>query len=909
MSAQVPPDMPELDPDWPVSPPAGAAGHGEPTPVMAQYLALKQANPESLLFYRMGDFYELFFDDAAIAARVLGIALTRRGKHLGEDIPMCGVPVHAADHYLQKLIRANLKVAVCEQMEDPAAARKRGARAVVAREVIRLVTPGTLTEETLLDAEARNYLASLIRLRGTGEMALAVADISSGDLAVGKTSLAGLAADLAALAPREILVMDALLDDGEVGRILKEAAAPLSPLPASRFDSAAGETRLKTHFGVAALEAFGDFTRAEISALGGLLDYLQVTQAGRIPHLRFPQRRQVGGGLVMDAATRANLELTRTLSGERQGSLLAVMTRTVAAAGARLLAAFLTHPLGEPEAIHHRLNAIDHFLHDETRHHALRKALSGLPDLERALARLTGQRGGPRDLAAMAGSLAVARELTGLLRRDLGLGLPQRLAALAETLAAAPHGLADRLQAALADELPLLARDGGFIRQGFDAALDENRALRDDTRQVIAALQARYAGETGLRTLRIKHNNILGYFIEVAPQHAALLQTPEHAARFIHRQSIASAIRFTTTELADLEQKIAMAQARALAIEHELFQRFVAAVVAERDSLSALGLALAELDVLAGLATLARERRYVRPVVDHSTRFDIRAGRHPVVEAVLEREGAARFTANDCTLDGADKRLWLVTGPNMAGKSTFLRQNALIALMAQMGSFVPAEAAHIGLVDRLFSRVGAADDLARGRSTFMVEMVETATILNLATDRSLVILDEIGRGTATYDGLSIAWAAVEHLHEVNRARALFATHYHELTALAERLSHLANVTVKVREWQGEVIFLHEVTPGVADRSYGIQVAKLAGLPPAVIARAAQVLDQLEAARDASGQRAAIDALPLFSAQAPPAPRTDALRARLAGLAADELTPRAALALVYELVAALKEEGA
>ncbi|HMT13744.1 MAG TPA: DNA mismatch repair protein MutS, partial [Aestuariivirga sp.] len=443
----------------------------------------------------------------------------------------------------------------------------------------------------------------------------------------------------------------------------------------------------------------------------------------------------------------------------------------------------------------------------------------------------------------------------------------------------------------------------------FDAALDENRALRDDTRQVIAALQARYAGETGLRTLRIKHNNILGYFIEVAPQHAALLQTPEHAARFIHRQSIASAIRFTTTELADLEQKIAMAQARALAIEHELFQRFVAAVVAERDSLSALGLALAELDVLAGLATLARERRYVRPVVDHSTRFDIRAGRHPVVEAVLEREGAARFTANDCTLDGADKRLWLVTGPNMAGKSTFLRQNALIALMAQMGSFVPAEAAHIGLVDRLFSRVGAADDLARGRSTFMVEMVETATILNLATDRSLVILDEIGRGTATYDGLSIAWAAVEHLHEVNRARALFATHYHELTALAERLSHLANVTVKVREWQGEVIFLHEVTPGVADRSYGIQVAKLAGLPPAVIARAAQVLDQLEAARDASGQRAAIDALPLFSAQAPPAPRTDALRARLAGLAADELTPRAALALVYELVAALKEEGA
>ncbi len=906
MSATLTPDMPELDPDWPVSPSQAAAAKDGPTPVMAQYLALKQAHPDCLLFYRMGDFYELFFEDAAVAARVLGIALTKRGKHLGEDIPMCGVPVHAADHYLQKLIRADLKVAVCEQMEDPAEARKRGSRAVVNREVIRLVTPGTLTEETLLDAEARNYLASLIRLRGTGEMALAVADISSGDLAVGQTGMAGLAADLAALAPREILVMDALLQEADIGRILKEAGAPISPLPQSRFDSAAGEARLKSHFGVAALDAFGDFTRAELSALGGLLDYLQVTQAGRIPHLRFPQRRQVGGGLIMDAATRANLELTRTLGGERQGSLLSVMTRTVTAAGARLLADFLTHPLGDPAAINHRLDAIAHFLAHEQGHQALRCALSGLPDLERALARLTGQRGGPRDLAAMAAGLAAARDLAGLLHRDAALGLPDRLAALAATLAAAPHAMADRLSAALADELPLFARDGGFIRPGFDPALDDNRALRDDTRQVIAALQARYAQETGLRTLRIKHNNILGYFIEVSPQHAPLLQTPEHAARFIHRQSIASAIRFTTTELADLEQKIAMASSRALAIEHDLFQRFVADVMAARDTLSSLGLALAELDVLAGLATLARERRYVRPVVDHSTRFAVRAGRHPVVEAMLEAQGAQRFTANDCLLDGQDKRLWLVTGPNMAGKSTFLRQNALIALMAQMGSFVPAAEAHIGLVDRLFSRVGAADDLARGRSTFMVEMVETATILNLATERSLVILDEIGRGTATYDGLAIAWAAVEHLHEMNRSRALFATHYHELTALAQRLAHLANVTVKVREWKGEVIFLHEVVPGVADRSYGIQVAKLAGLPAAVIARAAEVLNQLEARRDREGESATIDALPLHHPAERRTPPVDHLRQRLARIAADELSPRDALALVYDLIALARD---
>jgi DNA mismatch repair protein MutS len=890
---------------------AGEAARAGATPVMAQYLEIKQAYPESLLFYRMGDFYEMFFRDAEIAANALGIALTRRGKHQGEDIPMCGVPVHAADGYLQRLIRQGHRVAVCEQIEDPAEARKRGSKSVVRRSVVRLVTPGTLTEDTLLDARAHNYLAAVARVRGDGDLALAWTDISSGELSVQTTTAQRLAADLARLDMRELIVPDLLLAETAIAQALEGSGAAVTPLPGSRFDSQAGERRLKEHFGVAALDAFGTFSRAEIAALGGLLDYVLLTQVGRIPHLRQPRREEMGGCLLIDAATRTNLELIRTLSGERRGSLQSVIDFTVTAAGARLLAERLANPIADPAAIAARLDAVGFFKDGPELRRDIRGALAELPDIERSLGRLTVGRGSPRDLAAIGAGLAGAATLAERLGRATGLvGLPQEIDRAGATLAGADQALCQSIRDALLDDVPLLARDGGFVRPGFIAELDQNRALRDETRQVIAALQSRYAEETGIKTLKIRHNNILGYFIEVTSQNASGLQQPPLSGRFFHRQTVANAMRFVTEELSALEQRIAAAAERALAIEQGVFADLVARIVARRDHLSQLAAAVAVIDVAAALGELAERRRYVRPLVDDSMAFDIRGGRHPVVEAVLEDQ-AASFVANDCNLSNEGRRLWLLTGPNMAGKSTFLRQNALIAILAQMGAYVPAASAHIGVVDRLFSRVGAADDLARGRSTFMVEMVETAAILNQATPRSLVILDEIGRGTSTFDGLSIAWAAIEHLHETNRCRALFATHYHELTALAGRLDHLANATVKVREWHGEVVFLHEVVPGVADRSYGIQVARLAGLPAPVIARASEVLKLLEDSDIAAARRSLADDLPLFQAARPEArgfreQGPSEVEKRLASLAPDDLSPREALALVYELKASLRD---
>jgi DNA mismatch repair protein MutS len=875
------------------------------TPVMLQYLEVKSAHPGCLLFYRMGDFYEMFFADAEVAARDLGIALTKRGKHMGQDIPMCGVPVHAADGYLQRLIRVGHRVAVCEQMEDPAEARKRGSKAVVRRNVVRVVTPGTLTEDTLLDSRSHNYLAALARVRGDGDLALAWADISSGDIAVATTGPERLAADLARLDCREIIVADSLLAEGALSGILGNAGIPVTPLPASRFDSAAGERRLKEHFRVAALDAFGNFSRAEIASMGALLDYVLLTQVGRVPHFRNPSREEPSTALLIDMATRANLELTRTLSGEKRGSLQSVIDMTLTASGARVLAARLSNPSTGPEAIAARLDEVSCFADAVELRGDIRASLVHMTDLERALGRLTLGRGGPRDLAAIRDGLTCAANLARRIETGMELGgLPVNIAANRDEMAGADLGLIAGLEAALARNLPLLIRDGGFVRQGFSPELDENRALRDETRQVIAGLQGKYSETTGIKSLKIRHNNILGYFVEVTEQNAGVLQAPEQAATFIHRQTVASAMRFVTTELAALERRIGAAADRALAIELEIFDKLVKEVTDRSAAISRIAHAIAGIDVATALAELAERRRYVRPRVDCSMAFDIRGGRHPTVEAMLRESTADSFVANDCNLSESGSRLWLLTGPNMAGKSTFLRQNALIVIMAQMGSFVPADHAHIGVVDRLFSRVGAADDLARGRSTFMVEMVETAAILNQATPRSFVILDEIGRGTSTFDGLSIAWAAVEHLHEVNRCRALFATHYHELTALSSSLPHLSNATVKVREWQGDVIFLHEVVHGIADRSYGIQVAKLAGLPPAVIARATEVLEKLEHSDRVSAYKSLPGDLPLFSVS----PRGSETRSRelgeverkLAAILPDELSPRDALALIYEL---------
>ncbi len=832
--------------------PAPAADLSVATPMMAQYLEIKAANPDCLLFYRMGDFYEMFFGDAEVASRALGIALTKRGKHLGDDIPMCGVPIHAADQYLQKLIALGHRVAVCEQVEDPADARRRGSKSVVRRNVIRLVTPGTLTEDALLSATRNNYLAAVARQRGgadgTDAFALAWIDISTGEFRVAASDRARLAADLARIDPSEVLVADAVFADGELAAVWRSSPAAVTPLSAAFFDSATAADRLAAYFGVASLDGFGAFSRVEIAAAAAALAYVEKTQLGARPPLSPPSREAAGDVMLIDAATRTNLELAATLAGERRGSLIAAIDRTVTGGGARLLSRRLASPSTDPDLIGGRLDAVAWMLADASRRQRLRDGLAAAPDLSRSLSRLMLDRGSPRDLAAIGGGLAAAGHLLAELGQ--GEGLPAELTAVAEALARRPQALLATLAAALADELPHLKRDGGFVRLGFRAELDEARHLRDESRRVIASLQAGYVADTDIRTLRIKHNNVLGYFIEVGANNAERMMSAPLNARFIHRQTLASAVRFTTTELADLEAKIAGAADRALAIELSVFDELTAAVVADAAALKAIADGLAVLDVAAGLAVLAADEDYCRPLVDRSLAFHVEGGRHPVVEQALRAGGEGPFVANDCDLGSRDGneagRIWLVTGPNMAGKSTFLRQNALIALMAQIGSYVPARAAHIGVVDRLFSRVGAADDLARGRSTFMVEMIETAAILNQAGPHALVILDEIGRGTATFDGLSIAWAAVEHLHEVNRSRALFATHYHELTALAHRLPRLDNVTVRVKEWKGDVIFLHEIAPGAADRSYGIQVARLAGLPAIVVARAREVLKQLEA---------------------------------------------------------------
>ena len=881
------------------------------TPMMEQYIEIKTANPDCLLFYRMGDFYEMFFDDAEIASRALGIMLTKRGKHVGADIAMCGVPVERADDYLHRLIALGHRVAVCEQLEDPAEARKRGNKSVVRRDVVRLVTPGTLTEDTLLDAKRNNYLLAVARARpsSAGEdarFALGWIDISTGEFRITECDRLSLPAEIARLEPSEIIVSDALFADADLVPYWRTLPA-VTPLTRDVFDSASAERRLTSFFAVATSEAFGTLSRLELTAAAACVTYVERTQIGKRPPLSPPLHEAASATMAIDQATRGNLELMRTLSGERRGSLLESIDRTVTSAGSRLLAQRLSAPLTDPKAIARRLDAVASFVEHGPARADTRSRLQAAPDLARALARLAVGRGGPRDLAAIRDGVLAAADLA----RSL-VSLKDTPVEIADALQSCrrPDGmLAAELSAALAAELPAFKRDGGFVREGYDASLDETRGLRDESRRVVAALQARYSEETGIRALKIRHNNVLGYFVEVTAQHGDKLLAAPLNATFIHRQTLAGQVRFTTTELGALEAKIASAADRALGLELDIFERLAASVIAESVPIKECAEALGSLDVASALAHLAAERDYARPQVDDSHDFVIAGGRHPMVEQALARDGTP-FVANDCDLsppkDAESGRIWLITGPNMAGKSTFLRQNALIAILAQMGSFVPAKHAQIGVVDRLFSRVGAADDLARGRSTFMVEMVETAAILNQAGARSLVILDEIGRGTATFDGLSIAWATVEHLHDVNKCRALFATHFHELTALSARLDRLHNATVRVKEWQGDVVFLHEVIPGSADHSYGIQVAKLAGLPARVIERARLVLTKLEQEDRAAPK--GFEDLPLFAAPYKPSqqPQDDALALVVAALNPDEMSPRQAMEALYMLKAKLAE---
>jgi len=874
------------------------------TPMMAQYLGIKRDHPDALLFYRMGDFYELFFDDAVQAAEALSITLTHRGKHDGQDVPMCGVPVRAADTYLERLIQTGFRVAVCEQTEDPAAAKKRGAKSVVAREVERLVTPGTLTEDTLLDARASNYLVALGRAEG--QWAVAWCDMSTGEFRVMQCDAPALPAVFARLSPGEILLSDTMLEAPELFEVCGDWKAALALQSARLFDSAAGARRLCALYGVAALDGFGDFGRAELAAAGAIVEYISLTQKGKLPRLAPLGAVLETASMAIDAATRRNLELTRSFDGVRKGSLLAVIDRTVTGAGARLLHTRLSAPLTDPGAIGERLDQIDFFITSSAARDTLRLMLRAFPDIERSLSRLTLERGGPRDLAVVRDALILVPNLRKALEQGAALDMS------AHTIGTLSEGLgqheilATRLSRALAPTPPPFVRDGGFIAQGYSAALDELVLLRDKSRRLIANLQASYREESGVDSLKVKHNNVLGYFVDVTERNADKL-----GEGFIHRQTLASAVRFTTVELGELESKINSASQKALDLEAQLFEQLLGETLVQVEEIACLARAAAVLDVASALAQLAVERHYCRPLIDAGTAFDIHAGRHPVVEALAERE--KQFVANSCDL-GPAQHLWLVTGPNMAGKSTFLRQNALIVILAQIGSFVPAERAHIGIVDRLFSRVGAADDLARGRSTFMVEMIETAAILNLAGPKALVILDEIGRGTATFDGLSIAWAAVEHLHNVNGCRTLFATHYHELRALAPKLDRLACSTMRVKEWQGDVVFLHEVMAGAADRSYGIHVARLAGLPEAVLVRAEDVLATLEKGEQGGSVARLGEDLPLFSASVSiPAPvdqstaAMNELRSALEETDVDALSPRAALDLVYRLRTMLPDD--
>ena len=875
------------------------------TPMMTQFLTLRAEAPgDALLFYRMGDFYELFFDDAVRASAALDIALTKRGEHGGEAIPMCGVPAATAEAYLARLIKAGFKVAVGEQMESPKAAKARGAKSVVKRAITRVVTAGTITEDSLLDPRVSNRIVALAKL-ASGEAAIAWAEVSTGDFAVMPVSIVNISAELAAINPAELLLEETLYTQGD------ELAprASLTPLPRAKFDATSAERRLKSQFGVKELDGFGMFSKAELSALGALLDYLSLSQAGGTAKLSPPRQVLEGAVLAVDPATRASLEIDRTLGGSRKGSLLDAIDRTVTAPGARCLSERLSRPSTDVSQITARLDGIAFFETDTGLRDAVRERLKSAGDAERALSRLLLGRGGPRDLKALSGALEEGSALASAIRAKPLSAPPDQIdqALLALDLADKPDlaQLVSDLERAIIDEPPHLVRDGGFVAEFWRTELDETRQFRDASRRIVAGFQQTYAETTGVNSLKIKHNNVLGYFVEVTAKNADPLM--EHDD-FIHRQTMANAVRFTTTELAEIEAKIASAAERALAMELEVFDALRQRVEGQAEPIRKAAKALAELDVSSALAEWAVESDACRPEMDDSSVFAIEGGRHPVVEQALARNGEGRFTPNNCGLDGSGethKRLMLVTGPNMAGKSTYLRQNALILMLAQAGCYVPARVARIGIADRLYSRVGAADDLARGRSTFMAEMIETSAILNQATHKSFVILDEIGRGTATFDGLSIAWAACEHLHGVNACRALFATHYHELTRLADALDSAGNCSLKAREWKGDLVFLHEVGPGAADRSYGIEVARRAGLPAKAIKRAQTILERLESE---GAPAAALAELPLFAALEPVIETgPSAVELHLSDIDPDGLAPREALDVLYKLKTLAKGE--
>ena len=853
------------------------------TPMLEQYLRVKNEHPDALLFFRLGDFYEMFFEDAERAAPILDVVLTTRSKKDEVPIPMCGVPYHAVQRYVAVLLAAGLKVAICDQMEDPSSAK-----GLVERAVVRVITPGTVTEEECLDPKQPNYLVAVAR--DGAALHLAAVDLSTGELRV--VPLAddvALADELTRLAPREVLVStDEVLGD----RIA--AAVPhalVNRVPAERFAPAPARDWLRSRSGDPE-EAVG------LPAIAALLAYLKDTHRAGLEHLRVPSVQGGGDRLHLDEATRRNLELLSTLRGERRGSLLWVLDHTLTPMGGRLLRDWLLTPLTDLAAIGERLDAVEHLRERLAWRHGLEDELRGIGDLERLNGRLAAARVTPRDVLG----LAVTLERVGRLKAALADVPVASVRRCADELDPMPD-VAARIGATLGDDPPLNARAGGVIRAGHDATVDELRGLSRSGKQFITQLEADERARTGINSLKVRYNNVFGYYIEITKPNLHLVPSD-----YRRKQTMVNAERFVTPQLEEYEAKIVGAEERLRGLEYDLFMLLVQEIATQQARLSRTAAALARLDVACALATAAERYQYVRPQLSRVRRLVIKDGRHPVVEAMAGRVG---FVPNDCVLDPDGPQIFTITGPNMAGKSTYLRQVALIVLMAQMGSFVPASAAEIGVVDRLFTRVGASDNLAGGESTFMVEMKETADILAHLTPRSLVILDEIGRGTSTFDGISIAWAVAEYLHAAPaRPLVLFATHYHELTDLARTHERVENCSVAVREWKGEVVFLRRIVPGPASQSYGIQVARLAGVPAPVIERAKEILHNLEQGelteagqpRLAQHDGAPSGQLALFAA------RERSLREALSGIDVERLTPIDALTRLHALVELARKDA-
>ena len=811
------------------------------TPMFQQFLEIKADNLDCLLFFRMGDFYELFFEDAVIASKELDIALTSRGKYDGDPVPMCGVPHHAYMPYLEKLTKNNYKVAICEQTESPKEAKIRGGtKALVKREVVRIVTPGTLTEEILLDADKNNFLLSINT--NNKNIGISWLDVSTGELYTEECSKNNFLSVIARIRPSEILLMDTV-DNYYSDLIKKTFDCVVSPLIQNINNSKKAEKLICLHFGVKTLASFGSFSENEIVTCWSLLDYVSLTQKGNLPPIRFPKSIKNESLMRIDSSTRKSLEISQTLIGNKKGSLIDAVDMTLTAVGARQLDKDISAPLTNIEEINGRLDMIDFLIDSNTVRESIRKILKSSADIDRAKARVILSRGGPRDLESIKLGIEGAHNLDNILDNKKFEKFPKDFIVLKKHLNRCSE-LLNLLKSILSENLPLFVKDGGFVKKGYSKELDEVCSFRDQSRQHILEMEVEERAKTGLTSLKIKYNNVIGYFFEVTQLQKKKFLEIKNAERFIPRQSLKGAARFVTEALSRLSESISNAAEQAIEIELRIFEEIKSLIKAQHDALANISYTLSRLDVASSLAEVSILHNFVRPNILDDQNLEIIGGRHPSVELVMQKNGENKFFSNDCHLDQEDK-IWLLTGPNMAGKSTFLRQNALITILAQSGSFVPAEKASIGIVDSLFSRVGSSDDLASGRSTFMVEMLETAAILNQAGKKSLVIMDEVGRGTSTYDGLSLAWSILEHLHNTSHSRTLFATHYHELTKLSETLPSLSCHTMQVKEWENKVIFLYTVMSGVAKGSYGIHVASLAGIPNSVLRRAKKILQEFE----------------------------------------------------------------